>query len=140
MAQSAKTVADKWQRNTSGSIQSYKDGINAVTQSPTEKAAAAVDRQVAGVQRAAAEGKTQRALLRVSLADWRKAAIDKGANRLASGVQAAVGKVESFLGEFLPYVEQGRDQLSSMPRGDVEQNIQRMVAMVRHNAAFRRSR
>ena len=132
-------VAAKWSRNLAGSTESIRAGIEAVQESPTAKAARAVDRQVAGVQAAAASGKTQRALQAVTLDMWKDAALNKGLPRIASGATAAEPKMENFMAELLPYVESQVQQLDSkMPRGDFEQNINRMVAMARAMKKFKR--
>ncbi len=134
-------VASKWARNLSGATDSIRAGIEAVTESPTAKAARAVDRQVAGVQAAAASGKTQRALMAVTLDEWKNAALNKGLPRIASGATAAEPKMELFMSEFLPFVESQVQTLDSkMPRGDFEQNINRMVAMARALKKFKRQR
>lgn len=132
-------IAAKWRANTASSTQAMEQGVNAVTESPTAKAAAAVDRMVAGIQRAAQEGKIQAGLMRVSLEDWKKKMREKGIPRVSQGVATAEGDFAAFMGEFMPHLDQLKSKLSSMPRGTLEQNISRMIETVRHNASFRRS-
>ena len=134
-------AAQKWQRNLSASTQTITEGVNRVQESPTAKAARSIDRMVSGFQRAAADGKIQDGLNAVTLEDWKSAMIDKGVSRIASGAAQAEPKFEKFMAEFLPFLESGVRALDSeMPRGDTEQNIQRAVSMMRHNAKFRRRR
>lgn len=137
--QSATEIGQKWVNNTSAAGPAYVAGIQAVTASPMEAAAQAADRYVQGVQRSVTDGTFQRGLRRVSLGDWKDASIKKGANRLADGARQAKDKMTGFLTEFLPHLKRGQDMLASMPRGDINQNIQRMVAMVQHNASFKRT-
>lgn len=136
--QSPTQIAQNWQRGLANSTEKMKQGIQAVSVAPTAKAAARVDAMVAGVQRAAAEGKIQAGLMRVSLQDWQQAMLQKGVTRVASGAQAAVGKFEGFMAQFLPHLEAGMRALDNMPRGDLEQNLARANALARHNATFRR--
>jgi len=131
-------IAEKWSRNLGASTASIQAGVDAVTVSPTEKAARAVDNYVSGVQRAVADGKYVAGLRRVSLSDWQQAMKGKGIARIASGAAAARPKMEAFLVEFLPHVEAGQRALESMPRGDLQTNIARAVRMMEHNATFRR--
>jgi hypothetical protein len=138
MAKNPSDVAKKWQRNLAGASESIRLGVNAITESPTEKAARRQDAYISGVQRAAASGKWARGLRRVSAADWQRAMIDKGIQRIASGASTATPKVEQFMGQWLPYMDQLRSKLASMPRGDIEQNKARMIAAVDHAAAFTR--
>jgi len=132
-------VARKWSRNLSGAGESIKAGVQAVTRSPTDAAAARQDAYVAGVERAAASGKWRRGLQRVTLQDWQGAMLGKGIQRIATGAQAAIPKMESFMGEWLPYMAGLQTKLQSMPRGDLNTNIARMVAAVEYNAQFQRS-
>lgn len=135
----AQQVATNWANGMANSSEKLKAGINNVTVAPTEKAAMAVDRQVVGVQRAANSGKTATNLRKVSLQDWKDAALNKGVGRVAAGAQNAKPKMAAFMTKFLPYLQQGVDKLANMPRGDLEQNIARATTMMRHNAEFQNS-
>lgn len=137
---SASQVADNWARGMANSGEKLKQGIMAVTVSPTAKAADAADRMLAGVQRAIQSGKTQAALRAVSLEAWKDAAINKGANRVAGGAAAAKPKFTNFMQQFLPHLAAGMAQLDSMPRGDIEQNLARARAIALHNHNFKLSR
>lgn len=130
-------VAQKWSQNTARSTDAIRAGVQAVTVNPAEKAAARQDAYVAGVQRAVADGKYRRGLAKVTLQSWQDAMLTKGLGRVSSGAAAAQPKMASFMEKFLPYLEQGKQRLASMPRGDLQQNISRMIAMVEHNAAFK---
>jgi hypothetical protein len=130
-------VAQKWSQNVARSSDSIRAGVQNVTVNPAEKAAARQDAYVAGVQRAAAEGKYRRGLAKVTLQSWQEAMITKGLPRIASGASAATPKMAAFMEQWLPYVEAGKQKLASMPRGDLQQNIARMITMVEHAASFR---
>jgi len=137
---SPSVAAQSWQNGMQNATQRIQAGINAVTVSPTQQAAASVDRMVAGIQRAAASGKIQAALQAVTLTDWKDAMLTKGVPRIAQGAAAAKPKMQAFLTSFLPHVSAGMQQMeSNMPRGELEQNIARANFMMRHNALFRKS-
>ena len=128
MAQkTAAQVAQKWKTNTSNSGTAYRDGIEGVTVSPTAKAALAIDRQVQGVQRAAAEGRTQAALNNVTLSDWKAAAINKGLSRLTTGVQQAETKMARAMSVILPVAQQIKDHVATMPRGTLADSAARAM-------------
>lgn len=133
-------VANNWANGMAQAGEKIRQGIQAVTESPTHLAARSIDRMVAGIQRAAAEGKIQRGLEAVSLEDWKRAALEKGVGRVGAGATAAKPKMQVFFEEFLPHLERGQAALASMPRGDIEANIARANAMMRHNATFKRTR
>lgn len=130
-------VAAKWAQNMGRATDTIRAGVAATTQNPAEKAAARQDAYVEGVQRAVASGKFRRALGKVTLQGWQDAMNNKGLTRIASGATAAQPKMAAFLEKFLPHVEAGKQKLATMPRGDLQANIQRAVAMMEHNAQFK---
>lgn len=138
MAKSINEIAKKWSRNLAGSTDSIRAGVQAVTESPTEKAARRQDAYIDGVQRAVQDGKWQRGLRRVSNEQWKEATLTKGLPRIAAGAAAAQGKMESFMAEWMPHEEALQRKLESMPRGTLEQNKARALAAIDHNANFRR--
>lgn len=129
-------VAAKWAANLAAALPTIKAGVQSVTTAPTSKAAAAVDRWAMGVQRAAADGSFVRGCGRVSLQDWQNAMLTKGSPRIGPGAAAAKPKMEAFLGQWLPYMDQIKSILANQPRGTLDQNIARAVAVMQHNAAF----
>ena len=135
---SAAQVAQKWARDLAASTETIRQGVEGVTESPTAKAAARADAYLRGVQQAVADNKWQNGLNRVSLQQWKDDMLTKGLPRIATGASQAEPKFQQFMSEFLPHIEAGQRLLQSMPRGDLNQNIQRMVAMVQHNAKFHR--
>lgn len=133
-------AAANWATGMGNSSEKMKAGINAVTEAPTAKAAARIDAMVAGVQRAAASGKTRDALLAVSLQSWKDDMLNKGVGRASAGAQQAKPKVQAFMTQFIPWLQSGVAALASTPRGDLETNIARATSMMRHNAQFKYQR
>lgn len=133
-------AAANWKNGMANSTAKLTAGVNAVTESPTAKAARRIDAYLAGVQRAVQSGKTQAALNAVTVDQWKTAMLTKGVQRVASGAAAATPKVQAFMDQFLPFLAAGVQQLSSMPRGDLEQNIARATQMMRYTAGFKRTR
>lgn len=129
-------AAAKWASRLSAATPEITAGVNAVQTAPGQKAAAQKALWVQRVQNSA--DKWARNVSRVSLEDWKQAMLTKGVNRIGSGAQAAVPKMQQFMAEFLPYVEQGAQRVRSMPKGDLASSIARATAMIQHNAAFRR--
>lgn len=130
-------IANTWAERLGGSTAKITRGIQAVTESPTEAAARNVDRQVMGVQQAAASGKTAAALRRVTLADWQNAAIKKGVSRIGQGAIEAKPKMAAFMAQFLPHLQAGLQAVRQMPKTTLDDRLNRMVAMARHNAQFK---
>ncbi len=136
---SPEQMAQKWATNLANASNDIKAGVLSVTQSPTEKAANRADAYVAGVQRAVADGTWQAGLRRVSLQQWQEAMIKKGIPVIAERARMAVPKMSRFLQLWMTYQQGIQQELLSMPRGTLEQNIQRANHVIRRNAEFKTS-
>lgn len=135
----AAQVAAKWATNAQSAGQNMQMGVDAVTEAPGAKAAAAQDKLVQNWNASIQSGKWASAVSAVTLADWKKAMKDKGIPRYGTGVQAAVPKMQSFMTEFLPFLDNLSATVQAMPSLTLEQNIARMVAQVRGAATFKRA-
>jgi len=137
MGLSAAEAAEKWQRRASQASGDYASGINRVTEAPGAKAARKKDKWRAGLERAAQEGTWEKRVAAVSLDDWKEAAITKGAQRFSGGVQAAQGKMERFLGDFLPAQESVTRRIMEMPDNTPEERMQRALEQMRGTHALK---
>jgi len=129
---------EKLSRNLKNAQTDMQRGVERVTESPTKKAARNLEKARRNYNAAIDSGKTERGLLRVELPEWQSKMINVGIPRVAAGIDAAKDKTIDFNRQFYPHLEAGQKKLESMPNMDLEQNIQRMVAMTRHNANFKR--
>lgn len=128
-------VAQKWATNLGSATQAIKDGVNAVTESPTAKAAANPQAFLNGVQNAVNSGKWATKLQAVSLPAWQAAMITKGVPRVATGATAAIPKMQNAMTQLLPYIQ---NVVSSLPpRGDKQQNIARSQAFLQGMLGFK---
>lgn len=129
-------AAAKWAQRSAAAVDDVKRGVQNVTVAPGVAAARQKDLWLQRIS--ASADKWARRVSAVSLQDWQDAMINKGIQRIASGTSAAQPKMAAFMAEFLPYIDQGVQQVRSMPKGTVEAGIARASAMIRHNAAFQR--
>lgn len=130
-------IAAKWATRTGAATQDVVAGVDRVTEAPGRKAAA--QKAVWQQNVAAAADKWERRVGAVGLEEWKSRTKD-GASRIAAGVQGKKTKVESFWGEFGPFQDAVTAQTRSMPRGNIEQNLARMLNQARRTAEFRRTR
>lgn len=135
--QNAASVSQRWQRNLAGSVEKIREGIRAVTVSPTESALAAKDRYLAGVQDAVGSGRYEAGLRSVSLQQWQEAALEKGVNRVASGAQSAQSKVQRFMETWLPAQMELSRRVASMPKGTISDSTARAAFAIQYNAALK---
>lgn len=130
------TVATKWANNLGASVTSIRNGVQALTTSPTQLAAAAVTLWQQRVADPATAQRFTRSLNRVSLADWQTAMINKGIPRISTGAQAAIPKFTTFLQAFLPFELNIAHTVRQMPKATLDDRINRAVAQIRGNATF----
>lgn len=120
-------AAARWAQQLGGARQRYVDGVNAVKVAPGTLAARAADTWANNV--VAAKPRFVANSQKVTLSDWQAAAGSKGADRLASGAQAAQPKMEAALVRVFAQINQVVSSLP--PRGDIEANIARAAAFAR---------
>lgn len=130
----ATDVASKWFTNFTGSGESIKAGVNAVTVAPGVKAAAAKALWLARVTQSA--DKWARNVSAVSLEQWKNAMLTTGLQRLQTGATAGQPKVAAFMSQFLPYLDSKSGQIAAMPKDSLEAAIAKSAAQIRVNAAF----
>lgn len=129
-------AAAKWSQNAAAAASAYREGVQRVTESPGVAAARQRQLWLAKVQ--ASQEKWARRVASVQLGEWQQKTAEIGSQRFAQGVGAAQGKMEGFMAEFLPYVENAARQVRAMPKGDLEASIARAAQMIRANSQFRR--
>jgi len=129
---------EKHARRLKASVEDIRRGIDRVTESPTEKAAAKQDKMLTNLTRAVTDGKWAAGLKRVTLEEWKRKARDVGVNRIAAGIDAAKDKVTAFAEVLLPHIDRGQEKIKAMPDTTLDDNINRMVSFARHMSEFRR--
>jgi hypothetical protein len=128
-------AAAAWAQRLSASTDKIAKGIDAVTVAPGQAAARQAD--VWANNTIASKPKWQANVAAVSLQDWQKAAKEKGVQRIPGGAQAAQAKFADFMTQLLPHIDRVKGTLQ--PRGNLDQNINRMVAFSRGMSQFKKS-
>lgn len=129
-------IASKQITNVSASTDAYRKGIQRVTVAPGAAAAAKRDKYLNGVT--SNVDKWAANVSKVTLQQWSQAALDKGANRLGTGISAARDKITAFWTDFLPYLSNVQSQVAAMPSDTFEQRVQKMVSNAQQLHNFRR--
>lgn len=132
----AQQATEKWVTRLSAASQQITDGVNGVTTAPGLAAGKAVELWAQRV--IAAKPKWKARVESVSLGDWQRSMIEVGIPRISQGAQAKKGKVEDFMTQFLPHVDQGVAQVKNMPKGDIGASVARAAFMIQWNAKFQR--
>lgn len=137
MAMTADQIAEKQVRRAQASTQDYKNGVNSVKEAPGKKAAEAVDRYAAGIQKAIADGSYVDGCNSVSLSEWQNRTVNKGAANYAPGIVAAQQTIADFHQQRAQAQSAIDAELGSMPRGDLETNLQRAMTQMRRMGEFK---
>jgi hypothetical protein len=104
----------------------YTAGVQGTSKDPNALAAAAVNNYAAGTASAVSSGRYVKGNQAATKAGWIAGCTQKGAQRLASGAQAAQGKVNNVMGRLIPAVQQA---VSALPaRGPAGTNNGRAAA------------
>jgi hypothetical protein len=120
------SAAQKWVSAMQQASTAYKEGVQNVKTAPGAVAAARSDIWVQNT--IAAQAKFAANSQAVSLTEWQNAAINKGAQRLASGATAAEPKMQAFMNRFLPALA---NIVNALPtRGTFDQNVNRLTAYI----------
>lgn len=136
----AQEYAEKWGRRLSAATEDIRRGVEKVSVAPGEAAAAAQDAMLANVVESINSGLWAKRVREVSLPEWKAATLDKGIPRIASGVQAAQPKVARMAVDLLAAVDASAAEANALPKGTLEDSINRMVTFTRamHRNAPRR--
>ncbi len=132
--QDAATIAANWAQRLGASTTKIQAGVQAVTVSPGQAAAANKSGYVQGV--AANADKWGRNVAAVSLSTWQQDTINKGLPRISTGATAAQPKMEAVMAKMIPYINSGLTQLPK--RAGLDANIARMDAWARYMAKFQK--
>lgn len=133
-------IADKQISRVQAASGDYTAGVNAVTQSPMQRAKAKKDKLKANFLAAVDSGKWEAGLDSVSLEDWKKQSTEVGAARLGAGVEAARAKIVAFQEEIAPFRARVQAEIAAMPDTTLEQRLAKMTANARKMAEFKRTR
>lgn len=133
----ADQAQQKWLTRLSGAGPDITQGVNNVSVAPGQLAAAQSQKWLTNVT--AAADKWKRNVGSVSLEQWRNYMLNVGVPRIAQGAQAKQAKYGAFAQQFFPHLEAGIAKVKGMPSTTLEDNINRAVVMMRHNASFKKT-
>lgn len=122
--------ADKQARNLKNSIQDIRDGIGRVTVAPGRAAGAAQDRMRTKLLESIDSGRWKTKVEAVTLTEWQDAALNKGVDRIAGGIDAARDKQVQMAGRLLPIVDAAAARARAMPKNTLQDSIARMTSFV----------
>lgn len=132
-------VAQKQARRTKAAVEDMRIGVQNVTEAPGVKAAAKAEKMLTNLTEAVQSGRWARNVKAVSLDQWKKDMLEKGVNRVAAGVDAAMPKTEAFFAELLPFQQGLQTEINKMPDLTLEDSVNRAATWIRGMGKFRKS-
>lgn len=129
-------AASNWSSRTGASQQRYKDGIQATTDNPMEKAAAKADTWFQRVQEAHANNRFANSLSGRNINDWKQPAMDKGATNYVTGATAGKAKYAAFAADYFPVLAQNVAAVKAMPNATKGDRQARMNAMFDKSSSY----
>ena len=137
MAKTPSSVTNKWATRLAGSGEQIREGVQAVTEAPGAVAIRRKDKWVQGVNRAGTDGTFERGNQSYTLEEWKRATTEKGIGRIQTGAMAAKGKVEAFMSQWLPAMDEISRRVAAMPHGSLADAQARANFAIEHNANLR---
>lgn len=113
-------IGDKYASRLGASSQAYKDGVGNVTENPMAKAAANLEVAKQNYIAAIDSGRMAAGLNAVSLSDWKSAAQNVGAAKLAASATAAKAKYLKRMQVIYPKQQEISQEISRMPKGTLD--------------------
>ena len=127
----AQEYVDKQARNLKNSTEDIRRGISRVTEAPGASAIRKQDKMLNNVTDAINSGLWAKKTAAVSVQDWKDAAINKGVNRIASGIDAAKQKNLPKAERLLAAVDSAAGAANALPSDTLDDSIRRMETFVR---------
>lgn len=128
---SASEAVTKWGTRTKAASQDYVAGINKVQEAPGVAAARQAGLMLANLMASINSGEWAAAVAAVPLSVWKDAAVKKGAQRIAAGVDGATPQMQQIFTQLLAQVDAAVAEVNQTPRGDLETNIARAATFAR---------
>ena len=131
-------VAQAWVNAMSQAATKATAGANAVTVSPGQSAANALQKWVQALASPQVQQKWQTQVGAVTLASWQQAYINKGVPRMASGASNAQAKFTAAMTSLLRFIDAGVAQVKSMPSATYADRENRMLTFVRYMHTYQK--
>jgi hypothetical protein len=128
---SAQVAAERLANGIRNGATRYTAGVNAVTVSPTIKAADSRAKWVNAMADPRTADRWENGLRDTTLAQWKTATSTIGSQRYSQSADKAQANYQEFMTKFIPYLTQVQEQVRAMPDITVEDRINRAVTNMR---------
>lgn len=122
-------AVSKWQRNTAGATETFKQAIMGLNENPMQLAAQQAQKALNNYQESINSGRWAKRLQDVPFEQWKQVTSTVGAQRLASGVQKGLPKMQKHLQEWAPTYEQAKQAARAIPNDSKAGALARVAAV-----------
>jgi len=102
---SGKDFQEKHAKNLKAASDEIRKGVDAVTEAPGKKAAAAKDVYVAKMTDSAVQDRWAKNVAKVPLEDWKKDMKEKGIGRISAGLDRSADKITDFGDKLITHIK-----------------------------------
>lgn len=114
MGKSAKEIADKQIERGVSSTEYFRKGVEGYAGNPIEDALKKNSKRVANLKRSIELHTWENTMGKLTKDDWKRPTLAK-ADRLATGIEGARGKIENFHNKFKPLRDSAVEAVNAMP-------------------------
>ncbi len=126
---------DKWGRRLNAAGQDIQNGVQRVQTAPGVAAAQSAQLMLQRLTESVNSGVWARQVSKVSLADWQNAMINKAIPRISQGVTTAQKNKTGNITALLSAVDGAAAAANALPKGGLEQSINRATTFMREMSA-----
>lgn len=130
-------VTKKWLERARAAVEDYKLGVQNPRRDPIKAAISMKDTLMRKMAARETWDKWEQKLSAWNLEAWSKRAVNVGANRYPTGIEASQDTFKQFYEQFSKHLAEGLPKVYSIPRVTLDDSIRRAAEMIRHNAKFR---
>lgn len=125
-------ISEKWGRNLKHSVPDIQKGLDNVTEAPAMKAVEKQDKMLTNLTEAVNNGTWAKRLSRVSLSEWKEKTKKKVQERMAGGVDGAMGKRKEFDNYLVAELNAVLPEISDMADLTLEDSVARVRKLMEH--------
>lgn len=122
---------EKWSKNAGQAAEAMKAGVASVTESPTQKAAQNTEKMLRNFQASIDSGRYATNANAVTVDEWKRSMIEKGAPNMANGVRSLSARSKRAITDQLQKANDVAARIAGMPNNTEADAEARMIEAVR---------
>jgi len=137
MVKAAERWVSKQIARAAVATEDFKAGVEAPDRDPIKAALDASAKRAAKVRESLEKKTWEAAMRKVSVDEWKKATLEKGADRFARGIEFAEPKIRKFVAAFQPKLQEIQNAVRALPDVTDADREKRMLENLRRLKALK---